>query len=185
MNYSIEVHRTHVLVKGPLPLSHYEAVARLAPRDAVMDPDLAQRLGASVCFAAVGSLPQLRAEAPARPLPHGAEKLSDGARRWIQYGEHGLSSIALFVAATGVRQLLSDDQPQTRIAYPRDADDFRRCHAVYLEVPEVRNAMGTIAQLSIPWGKVVSAWTELARLLSDDPVALGWRLAEFGQAKHR
>ena len=94
-------------------------------------------------------------------------------------------AIAMFVAATGVRQLLSDDQPQTRIAYPRDADDFRRCHAVYLEVPEVRNAIGIIAQLSIPWGEVVSAWTELARLLSDDPVAFGWRLAEICQAKHR
>lgn len=88
---------------------------------------------------------------------------------WLANGEIGASSRALFWHLNGYR--LEDGYK--RLAYPSDADDFRRCH-IMLEQTGLLARLEQAATLTPVWKRLVKAWPEIVALFDqEDPT---WRV---------
>ena len=74
--------------------------------------------------------------------------------KWFANGKVGESSKAMVSAAT--------DQPFGGYRpHPSDPADFNRCLLLLEAVPEIRNAMNKIADISEVWKKLVARWDEV------------------------
>lgn len=74
--------------------------------------------------------------------------------KWFVNGKVGESSKAMVSAAT--------DQPMDGYRpHPSDPADFNRCLLLLDAVPEIRNAMNKIADISEVWKKLVARWDEV------------------------
>jgi len=71
---------------------------------------------------------------------------------WIQNGERGMSSDAMWYCFMGV--------PQST-AHPYDPDDFKRCWKLLEAVPEWKNELHKLKTLSKVWINLVDNWDKL------------------------
>ncbi len=83
---------------------------------------------------------------------------------WIENGEHGTSSKAMFncLSSTNHFSIMYDHD---RIAYPRDPDDFRRCHLLLEAIPQWKTKLDKLKTLSDVWQKLVANWDKLTEML--------------------
>ncbi|WP_405137461.1 hypothetical protein [Nocardia sp. NBC_01388] len=103
---------------------------------------------------------------------------------WLHTADRGLSSHAIIGALTG-RRTLPGRPVVVGIEWPLDAGDFWRCEQLLRAVPEAREHMLLIAELSPEWSALVAHWDDLAIL--DRPTLTDriWELIETPRRNRR
>lgn len=169
--YTIEHKGKCILVTGDVPITAIGTIIKLAPRNSVMDPDLARQYGATIAFGPEKELLALRvAAAPAAERRHKAEhpSLSDAACRWLAGGERGVSSNAIFTHITGVNASGSWGRDT-----PYDPADFRRCRLLLEQVPELAPELHQMRSVSPAWLCLVDEWPTICATM--DAETPDWR----------
>ena len=80
--------------------------------------------------------------------------------KWIECGEHGVSSKTIYSVLSGV-PIMSPN----RYCHPLDPDDFRRCYLLLQFVPSWRQRIGEMASISPTWAALVANWGKLENML--------------------
>ena len=90
--------------------------------------------------------------------------LSAEAVNWLANGERGTSSNTMFERFTGI------DCTKNYFggSHPRDPDDFRRCELLLRQVPEFRECLPTMADMSAAWSQLVDHWGEIVALMEEE-----------------
>lgn len=172
------VHRDNViLVKGAVPVEAMLGLAKMGPKGAVMDTDLAQLAGATMAFGLEADCDRLRAK-----LAEEARKrlesdprldgLSSGAKDWLAKGCQGMSSGALFFRTVGIRPrtlVASDNVTQ----HPTDASSLYLCLLMLEQVPEAAQRLETMRDVSPEWSALIDRWDDLKQCFLDE-VGLDW-----------
>ena len=78
---------------------------------------------------------------------------------WFVNGDTGLSSETLAL------WLSEQKRPEKGVRFPWDPSDFRRCLLLLDAVPELREKMHTLPQLSKEWAAFHEKWDELEKTL--------------------
>jgi hypothetical protein len=161
-SFSVEHVSGCVIVRGPIPIGAMATLLRELNAAAVVSTQLGKRFGATMVAGLAADLDRLAEMAPPMPLRPGAELLPADAIRWLQTGERGDSSEALFDATL-------DGHYAARIegaAYtPRDVSDFVRCRLLVEQVASVAQNFSFVAQRGVYWRGWVAAWPQLCESL--------------------
>ena len=89
---------------------------------------------------------------------------------WLATGQVGASSRAMCC------WLVLGIAPKSRSDYPLDPADFDRCLQFLGAVPEARQMLTKMREVSKPWSALVDRWDELEQCHLDE-VGLGWSKA--------
>jgi len=87
---------------------------------------------------------------------------------WLATGQVGASSKAMAFQVLGL--------PNNK-SFPWDAPDFNRCLLFLDAVPEARDHMDKIADISPVWQRFVNSWDEIEACFLDE-VGLNWSHGE-------
>jgi hypothetical protein len=173
--YTVEsIHGCRV-IKGSVPIGDMAALMKAAPEGALMDLQLAERIGATMVFGSKEALARLRSDG--QPLSEKrlaqieaarAAGLSEQAIAWLSDGERGRSSETLFSVLTRVDLL-----PARDYAVPFDPDDLARCRKLLESVPGLVEDFGRMADVGPGWKGLTEAWTRICDTM--DAEAPQWR----------
>lgn len=95
-----------------------------------------------------------------QPIPDAGMTIMQRERFWLEHGEHGSSSKAMFK-----RLACYPNNVEAGVDHPYDPSDFRRCHALLEMIPEWRGELERMAELSPVWRKLVENWEKLTDML--------------------
>ena len=87
------------------------------------------------------------------------EKLNN----WLLTGERGISSEAIASKMTGV-----NFTGQWGMGHPLDPSDFRRCLLLLKAVPEFKERLNEMEEVSPVWKDMVENWDELEKLYYEE-----------------
>lgn len=160
---------------GSQPLDFISKGAKLCGKGSVLNQDVARMAGANFAFGQPECFAELH-----RRLEIGAftvqcqetPGLSVAATNWLATGSRGLSSNTMFTVLTGV-----DALGGSRKSYPHDPDDLDRCLRLLHAVPELRQLLQKMSEVSPEWAALIVNWEEIERLHIDE-VGLGWTKAK-------
>lgn len=163
--FEVEYQEACMIVRGAVPVDVFTALASTMPDGSVMSARLAKRFDTSFVAGLPENLERLSAVAPATPLRVGAERLPKDAVGWLQTGERGASSEAMFDAVFGGHFAASHAaSAQT----PGDVSDFARCRLLAEQVADVALHLDRVASLSVIWRRIVSAWPQICETLNSE-----------------
>jgi hypothetical protein len=91
--------------------------------------------------------------------------ISEPAWEWLCAGECGISSVTIWHVMTGYPHMPGDWGPPS---YPRDPDDFGRCHRLLEKFPEWRARLGEVAAKYPAWQGLVAEWDALTALYLEE-----------------
>lgn len=94
-------------------------------------------------------------------------------------GEHGMSSIVLWERL--FYPIDSNERNRLNRYHPSDPDDFRRCYLLLETVPEWKEKLHLLKDLSPVWSNLVDNWAELTRLLLEQMAGKKNNMYEFMQ----
>lgn len=80
---------------------------------------------------------------------------------WWYKGEHGTSSVAMWYVLGDRKDLCRD------FSHPVDPDDFRRCYLLLEMVPEWKEKLHLMSELSPVWSNLVDNWEKLTCMLEE------------------
>lgn len=169
-SYSVETIENCQILRGSIPINVVVAITKDLPRGALVHTRLAKQFGATLVAGMPDDLARLAKVAPPMPLPPGAHRLPTPAIEWLQYGERGASSEAMFDALFD-GHFASNKEEST--AAPSDADDFSRCRKLAEALPDCKDRFDRVAALSPTWAGIVAAWDSLCATM--DAEAPEWR----------
>jgi hypothetical protein len=143
-------------------------LVKLAGKKVLLDPDLARVWGAIFLAGTKENLKSL-AEHPTtetrRKHLSAGTKISPAAALWLQTGEFGLSSYAIFHKMTGC---VPPRAPQEATNHPHDPADLRRCLLLLEAVPEFEPRLGEMREVSKVWARLVDSWADLKSTLDEE-----------------
>lgn len=175
MSYQVEEFLGCTIVNGSVPIMEMVAIMTGSGENAVMDPGLAKVYGAGMVIGTPENLEKLRKSPRTLELSHakatseaGNSNLSEDAMKWLEFGERGSSSEAIFSRITGIAL---DGEVNTD--HPLDGDDFRRCRLLLEAVPEFQAKLTLMKDVSTQWHSLVNSWQELCDVM--DAEAPQWR----------
>ena len=164
--FSVTTQEGCTIVKGSVPMMLMANLMKGQSKDSVIDMHLGSLFGATLVFGKPSNLKKLRLLSPVRPVNESqfvASQLKPGARDWIEFGEHGMSSVYLFWALTGYS--MTGSEPTCHA--PIDPADLRRC-ILMLDTCELNDKFAEFAfpdsatgwsKLQDRWGQLVSTFT--------------------------
>ncbi len=103
--------------------------------------------------------------------PHWSETASMATTQekmnwWRNKGEHGTSSELMYrFISSGYRNLGSSSQYEN--IHPSDPSDFRRCYILIKAIPEWRENLDLMKQISPTWSNIVDNWDKLCSMLEE------------------
>lgn len=173
--YRVVVRDGCTLVIGPIPVSHFAALAKADSKDAVVSTQLARLAGATFAWGSKDAVDALvrKMTADRLAVKAGAPELT-GLQRWLAVGEQGSSSLAI-VAKLRPEEFVTQGYvpPTSERAHPHDPDDLRRCLLLLRAAPELRMDLHRMAEVSPQWAALVRAWAELEESFEAE-VGPGW-----------
>lgn len=89
-------------------------------------------------------------EEPKADMSEGTQKR---AMWWLESGDQGLSSRTMWDCFMG--------RENCRVSYPYDPDDFSRCYKLLEAVPEWKEKLPKLKELSWQWSNLVDNWPKL------------------------
>lgn len=101
--------------------------------------------------------------------------LPEGAVKWLNSGEQGLSSQSIFTKLSGLN--ITGHWSRWGLQAPGDPDDLRRCILLLDMVPEWRSRLFEMAVVSDEWAIAARHWTELEELF--DKECPEWRTNKY------
>jgi hypothetical protein len=149
------------MVFGPVPMMDMVGLMKRAPKKAVMNIGLADRIGATLVFGLKEDLERL----PVSELPISPKRLADAAaanaaglpgavQDWLTEGDRGMSSNAMCKAIwSGVPEGAENH-------HPRDVDDLSRCIAM-VDATQPGNRIQQAATISPEWAEIMVVWDDL------------------------
>lgn len=154
------------IVHGSVPMSEIAMLTHGFSKEALMAPDIAERIGASFVIGEPNDLARLRA----MDLPVSPQRREDSEAAtqlglykvaiWLRIGERGSSSNAMCKHIFGVPRHAGD-------SYPYDPDDLRRC-AHFLDATDAHDKVPLLATVSPQWAGLVERWNELLATLKEE-----------------
>lgn len=176
--YTVTHRGNCILIEGEIPIDALKPLTGLAPKNAVIDPDVARMAGVNLAFGPAKDMKALREELAKQAENVEASKpankdLSDAAVKWLGSGERGISSNTMFTVLTGVDALGSWGK-----SHPHDPADLRRCRLLLEACPELVPEMHRLVDVSPEWARLVWSWDELCSLM--DSEAPNWRKPNRG-----
>jgi len=170
--YTIEHRGNCILVFGSVPATAFVALAKLAPRKAVLSTRLAHLAGCSAAMGLSSDVDRLSRELEPAAIARTARRyagaeLSDDVIRWLAIGHRGASSNAMLVHLAGYvpNGAEVDFDPAS---HPHDPDDLNRCRLLLDQVPEIAPRLGNMAAVSPAWAGLVSHWNELCSTMDKE-----------------
>jgi hypothetical protein len=154
------------IVYGPVPMSEVGMLTHGFSNKALMDVDLASRIGATLVIGEPGDLEDLRwMDLPIsderRNDSHAAShKGLDKVASWLADGERGRSSNAMCKRIFGIPENADD-------SHPYDPADLRRC-LLFLDATDARDKVSLMSDVSEQWGRLVARWDELTALFESE-----------------
>lgn len=86
---------------------------------------------------------------------------------WLATGNRGISSEMIATHLTGV-PILPNRWSKRYDNHPHDPSDFRRCEILLRAVPEAREHLNAVGEISPIWRSLVEHWDELVALCEED-----------------
>jgi len=80
---------------------------------------------------------------------------------WLDNGERGISSETIFQTLSG--RVIRKDKG----CHPHDPDDFKRCYMLLKAIPEWKNDLHKLKDLSMEWNNLVENWDVLTEMLEE------------------
>ncbi|HRG37078.1 MAG TPA: hypothetical protein PK289_00970 [Bacteroidia bacterium] len=99
------------------------------------------------------------------PQADETESVKQRANWWIANGETGSSSKTMWNCFMGNKEY--------EINHPYDPDDFKRCYNLLKAIPEWKNRLNELKELSQPWNNLVDNWDKLTEMFEQN-VAEKW-----------
>lgn len=98
-------------------------------------------------------------------MEEGDDELEDNnnVRYWIVNGDRGASADAIVSKMEGITI-----SSIWRNAHPTDPSDFYKCLKLLEAVPEYKNRMYEMAEVSEQWKSLITHWGELEELLQEE-----------------
>lgn len=81
------------------------------------------------------------------------------AMQWLANGQTGQSSKAMMI------NLLCNQRIKGASDHPWDPSDFRRCLLLLKTVPEFKEKISLMADVSETWARIVNHWDEIEQVL--------------------
>lgn len=94
--------------------------------------------------------------------------MKDKILKWIGTGRVGASSKAMALAVVGAPNDGS---------HPYDPADLNRCLLLLADVPEIRQHMCKVSEISVTWEKLVKRWAELEKCFIEE-AGFDWSKSE-------
>lgn len=148
------------IIYGSVPMSEFAMLTHGFSKKALMDVDLADRIGASFVIGEPKDLQALRARglSPSAKRQGEAQEaaqngVDDAVVAWLADGARGLSSNAMCKQFFGVPRSAGRD-------HPHDPDDLSRCLA-FLDATQSHERVSSMAGVSPQWAGLVAAWSEI------------------------
>jgi hypothetical protein len=91
--------------------------------------------------------------------------IPETAQEWLLKGDRGISSETIFGAISGL-WIGRSKYP------PADPSDFNRCYKLIKQVPEWKQELHKVSELSKTWKNVIDNWDKLSELLEEQ---IEWR----------
>lgn len=88
--------------------------------------------------------------------------------QWLANGERGLSSNAIATKLSGLDCMLYEPHGWTLLPHPSDPDDFQRCMKLLNQVPEFRERLYEMKDVSEVWSHLVDNWDGFERLYYEE-----------------
>lgn len=90
---------------------------------------------------------------------------------WLNHGEQGMSSKAIF------QRMSSHRFENSYTSHPHDPDDFKRCYKLLEIIPEWKESFHLMKDVSPVWEKLYNAWDILTEMY-DKNVKEEWKNAK-------
>jgi len=87
---------------------------------------------------------------------------------WMAYGQVGISSKAMALASLNMEQ-----ERTWGDTHPHDPDDLNRCLLFLHHVPEARENLGKISEISNVWNALIKKWEDIEKCFLDE-VGFNW-----------
>lgn len=81
---------------------------------------------------------------------------------WHKHGEQGMSSMAMFQRMSGMQLF---QRPYSN--HPLDPDDFKRCYKLLEAIPEWKQQLHIMRNVSDVWDRLIDNWDKLTELYED------------------
>lgn len=161
-----------ILARGSLSIRELDKVLKMAPKGAVIHPNGARMLGVDWLIGTPDAIervlaPMKNGEMPVAN-PATETGLSNAARRWLDLGERGESSNALFAVMHNYPEAKGSRDNDGYWPHPVDPSDLRRCVKMLRETEVeqyVDRAAERISALSPEWAGLMQCWSELVATL--------------------
>jgi hypothetical protein len=155
-----------ILLSGSLDVDFLEIVEKVCGDDAVVDTDLARMAGMSFACGKKETLEKLKLKLSPGALLIETEKLENknlslAAIQWLAIGERGRSSNAIFFNTIGAGI-------GSETAHPIDASDFRRCRLLVDSVPEIKERLWMMRDVSFWWKAIINHWDDICKKMDND-----------------
>lgn len=144
---------------------HYSQISLVA---AIMRELEKQGKQASPAFTAAASSRQMNAICDAATSICGAMASDDipstpnmGLRAWLGGHDTGVSSLTMAAVMFNAGNYVGNPQ---RFSHPLDSSDFGRCHRFLEAVPQSRERLHLMSDVSLTWKVLVERWDEITAL---------------------
>lgn len=160
-SYTIQTVGGCRLAFGPVPAADFTMLCHGFSKKAVMAPDIAYRIGATLVIGDPDDIEALRQQN--LPVSEARKSEANLARAcsapasvvdWLENGERGLSSEAMCQAMHG------HPLGKKRTDHPRDPDDLSRC-IKFLDATQSHDEMEAMRAVSPEWNRLVDAWGDI------------------------
>lgn len=98
------------------------------------------------------------------PIADMSESMINRQLWWLEYGERGASSETIF-SHLDIYNLLNRLYKDS--VHPQDPSDFHRCYKLLQTIPEWKQELYKIKNLSPIWNRLIDNWDKLTYLLEE------------------
>ncbi|AQH05846.1 hypothetical protein A9R05_43370 (plasmid) [Burkholderia sp. KK1] len=154
------------LVFGEVPISQIQMLAHGFSKKALMDIDMAERIGATFVIGEPENLEGLRkldlpvSEKRQRDYQAAFDLGLNDVAVWLRTGERGLSSNAMCRRIFGVPSDAGSN-------HPADPSDLRRC-MLFLDAADAHDKVSLMADVSPEWARLAANWSLLTATFNEE-----------------
>lgn len=105
------------------------------------------------------------------PVPDLTQDIPTRVLWWYENGERGVSAetlLANFITVQGnLAAMKIKKRPRSEWGHPHDPSDFGRCHKLLEALPELREHLDQMKDVSRVWSNLVDNWDKLTAMLQE------------------
>lgn len=167
--YSIEHRDGCTIVRGKIPLEQFGAILKKCPEGFVTHGGAAWRIGA---LAVIGTREGIRALMKSMPPCQAVQEqiarardsgLPQEAIAWLDSMNRTDAADTMFSVLSGL-----DILPRSAFRYPSTPNEWMNCRILLEDVPQWRDRLPWMREISREWAQLVDNWDELQALVDGE-----------------